>query len=86
VTRSLARLKNILPEVVEDRAYSDDIMFGCTPFKQAIEKAAIRFIDPQHQEKKKVLLIISSGKKEKLCFQVNHSFLLENVLELIFTG
>jgi hypothetical protein len=163
VTRSLASLKNILPEVVEDRAYSDDIMFGSTPFKQAIEKAAIRLIDAQHQEKKKVLLIISDGefeeipsslitvnllkrrgvviatgivgnknvlsqlvkqfshthppgtrlmleiaskasdfnevgiqwrdgktthilKEEKLCFQVNHSFLLENVLELVFTG
>lgn len=163
VTRSLASLKNILPEVVTDQVYSNDIMFGSTPFKQAIEKAAIRFIDPQHREKKKVLLIISDGefeeipssmitvdllkrrgvviatgivgnknvlsqlvkqllhthspgirlmleiaskasdfneagirwkegktihtlKDEKLCFQVNHSFLLENILELVFTS
>ena len=138
-------------------------MFGSTPFKQAIEKAAIRLIDPQHQEKKKILLIISDGefeeipstmitvnllkrrgvvivtgivqnknvlsqlvkrfshshspgtrlmleiastasdlkeegiqwkegktthilKEEKLCFQVNHSFLLESILEIIFTS
>jgi hypothetical protein len=163
VTRSLVSLKNILPEVVEDQIYTDDIMFGATPFKQAIEKAAIRLIDPQHREKKKVLLIISDGefeeipssmitvgllkrrgiviaagivgnknvlsqlvkrfshahspatqimleiaskasdfneegiqwkegktthtlKDEKLCFQINHSFLLENVLELVFTS
>jgi len=163
VTRSLASLKNVLPEVVKDQVYTDNIMFGATPFKQAIEKAAIRLIDPQHREKKKVLLIISDGefeevpssmitvnllkrrgviiatgivgnknvlsqlvkrfshshspgtrlmleiaskasdfnetgiqwkegktihtlKDEKLCFQVNHSFLLENILELVFTG
>jgi hypothetical protein len=162
VTRSLASLKNILPEVVEDQVYSDKVMFGSTPFKQAIEKAAIRLIDSQHREKKKVLLIISDGefeeipssmitvnllkrrgvviatgivgnknvlsqlvkrfshahppgtrlmleiaskasdfneagiqwkegkttnmlKDEKLCFQVNHSFVLENILELVFT-
>lgn len=163
VMRPLASLKNILPELVEDQVYTDDIMFGATPFKQAIEKAAIRLIDPQHREKKKVLLIISDGefeeipssmitvnllkrrgvviatgivgnknvfsqlvkqfshthssgahimleiaskasdfnetgirwkegktthilKEEKLCFQVNHSFLLENILELIIAG
>ena len=163
VTRSLASLKNVLPEVIKDQVYTDNIMFGTTPFKQAIDKAAIRLIDPQHQEKKKVLLIISDGefeeipsslitvdllkrrgvviatgivsnknvlsqlvkrfshthspetrimldiaskasnfneagiqwkegktthilKEEKLCFQVNHSFLLENILELVFTG
>jgi len=138
-------------------------MFGATPFKLALEKAAIRLIDSQHREKKKVLLVISDGefedmpsslitvnllkrrgviiatgivgnknvlsqlvkrlsrthspgtkllfeiasqasdfreegipwkegktthvlKEEKLCFQVNHSFLLENILELVFTG
>lgn len=66
VTRPLASLKNILPEVVEDKVYSDDIMFGSTPFKQAIEKAAIRLIDPQHQEKKKILLIISDGEFEEI--------------------
>ena len=162
VTRSLANLKNVLPEMVEDQVYTDNIMFGTTPFKQAVEKAAIRLIDPQHREKKKVLLIISDGefeeilssmitvnllkrrgvviatgiignknvlsqlvkrfshshspgtqimleiaskasdfneegiqwkegktthilKDEKLCFQINHSFLLENILELVFT-
>lgn len=25
-------------------------------------------------------------KEEKLCFQINHSYLLDNVLELIFTN
>lgn len=163
VTRSLANLKTVLPEVAENQVYTDDIMFGATPFKLALEKAAIRLIDSQHREKKKVLLIISDGefedmpsslitvnllkrrgviiatgvvgnknvlsqlvkrlsrthspgtkllfeiasqasdlreegipwkegktthvlKEEKLCFQVNHSFLLENILELVFTG
>ncbi|HEU5382674.1 MAG TPA: vWA domain-containing protein [Ktedonobacteraceae bacterium] len=163
VTRSLANLKTVLPEAAENQVYTNDIMFGATPFKLAIEKAAIRLIDPQHREKKKVLLIISDGefedlssslitvdllkrrgvviatgvvgnknvlsqlvkrlshahssgtklmfeiasqasdfreegipwkegkathvlKEEKLCFQVNHSFLLENILELVFTG
>ncbi|HEY1354317.1 MAG TPA: vWA domain-containing protein [Ktedonobacteraceae bacterium] len=163
VTRSLAGLTNILPEVADDQVYSENTMFGSTPFQQAIDKAAIRLIEPEHREKKKVLLIISDGefeedlssmttvnllkrrgvvlatgivgnknvlsqlvtcfshahapgtrlmidiascardfneagiqwkerktihtlKDEKLCFQVNHSFLLENILELIFTG
>jgi hypothetical protein len=163
VTRSLANLKTVLPEVAENQVYTDDIMFGATPFKLALEKAAIRLIDSQHREKKKVLLIISDGefedmpsslitvkllkrrgvviatgvvgnknvlsqlvkrlsrthspgtnlmfeiasqasdfkeegiqwkegktthmlKEEKLCFQVNHSFLLDTVLELVFTS
>ncbi len=157
-----ANLKTVLPEVAENQVYTNDIMFGATPFKLAIEKAAIRLIDPQHQGKKKVLLIISDGefeeipsslitvdllkrrgvviatgivgnknvlsqlvkrfshshsqgtqlmleiaskasdfneegiqwkegktthtlKEEKLCFQINHSFLLENILEVVFT-
>ncbi len=29
--------------------------------------------------------ITQSLKDEKLCFQINHSLLLENILELVFT-
>jgi len=42
--------------------YSEEVMFGATPLRQAIDRAAIRLIDEAYKDHKKVLLIISDGE------------------------
>ncbi len=37
-------------------------MFGTTPFRQALDRAAVRFIDETYKEHKQVLIIISDGE------------------------
>ena len=41
--------------------YSDEVMFGSTPFKEALDKAAIRFIDKKYAQHEKLFVIISDG-------------------------
>lgn len=64
IIRPLSQLSHILPEVVEEHVYSEEVMFGTTPFSQALDRAAVRFIDKSHKEKRKVLIIISDGEFE----------------------
>jgi hypothetical protein len=66
VIRPLGQLVNILPEVVNEHVYSEKVMFGSTPFNQALDKAAIRFIDRANIAKRKVLIIISDGEFAEL--------------------
>ncbi len=66
VTRPLGKLANILPEVVKEQVYSEKVMFGATPFKLALDKAAIRFIDQANKDKRKILIIISDGEFEEI--------------------
>lgn len=61
VVRSLKQLSNILPDTVEGHVYSNEVMFGSTPFKEALDKAAIRLIDKKYTNHEKLLLIISDG-------------------------
>ncbi|GCE27575.1 hypothetical protein KDA_30590 [Dictyobacter alpinus] len=62
VTRPIRQITNILPLIQTEHSTADKIMFGGTPFALALDKAAIRFIDPQYQENAKVLIIISDGE------------------------
>lgn len=62
VTRPLTALSNILPNVIEEHIYSDKVMFGTTPFRQALDRAALRFVDESHKNHNKVLIIISDGE------------------------
>ena len=41
--------------------YSDEVMFGSTPFKEALDKAAIRFIDKKYAQHEKLFVVISDG-------------------------
>jgi hypothetical protein len=66
VIRPLSQLVNILPEVVNEHVYSEKVMFGSTPFNQALDKAAIRFIDRANITKRKVLIIVSDGEFEEV--------------------
>lgn len=62
VFRPLSQLSNLLPNVVEEHVYSDEVMFGSTPFKEALDKAAIRLIDKAYTDRRKVLIVISDGE------------------------
>ncbi len=66
IIRPLSQLSNILPEVVEEHVYSEEVMFGTTPFREALDRAAIRFIDKSHKDRRKVFIIISDGEFENI--------------------
>jgi hypothetical protein len=62
VIRPLTTLSNMLPNILEEYIYSEEVMFGTTPFRQALDRAAVRFIDEAYKDHKKVLMIISDGE------------------------
>ena len=61
VVRPLRELSNVLPDTVEGHVYSDKVMFGSTPFKEALDRAAIRFIDKRYAQHEKLFVVISDG-------------------------
>jgi hypothetical protein len=66
IVRPLSQLSNILPEVIEEHVYSDEVMFGTTPFNAALDRAAIRFIDKSRKDRSQVFVIISDGEFENV--------------------
>lgn len=62
VVRPLTAVSHMLPNIIEEHIYSEEVMFGSTPLRQALDRAAIRFIDEAYKEYNKVLLIISDGE------------------------
>ncbi len=62
VVRPLPTVSHMLPNIIEEHIYSEEVMFGATPLRQALDRAAIRFIDEAYKDHKKVLLIISDGE------------------------
>lgn len=62
IVRPLTAVSNILPNIIEDQIYSEEVMFGATPLREALDRAAVRFIDEAYKNHKKVLLIISDGE------------------------
>ena len=66
IVRPLSQLSNILPEVIEEHVYSEEVMFGTTPFRQGLDRAAIRFIDKSYKDRRKVFIIISDGEFENV--------------------
>lgn len=62
IVRPLNAVATMLPTIIEGHIYSEEVMFGTTPLRQAIDRAAIRFIDEAYKDHKKVLLIISDGE------------------------
>ncbi len=62
VVRPLTAISHVLPNIIEEHIYSEEVMFGTTPLRQAIDRAAIRFIDEIYKDHEKVLLIISDGE------------------------
>lgn len=64
VVHSLKRISNLLPDIVEEHIYSKNVMFGSTPFQEALDKAAIRLIDTRYSNWRKVLIVISDGEFE----------------------
>jgi len=62
VVRPLNAVATMLPTIIEEHIYSEEVMFGSTPLRQAIDRAAIRLIDEAYTDHKKVLLIISDGE------------------------
>ncbi len=62
VVRPLPAVSHMLPNIIEEHIYSEEVMFGATPLRQALDRAAIRFIDDAYKDHKKVLLIISDGE------------------------
>jgi hypothetical protein len=62
VIRPLNTLANLLPAIFEEQVYSEEVMFGATPFRQALDRSAVRFIEEKYKDHKKVLLIISDGE------------------------
>ena len=66
IVRPLSQLSNILPEIIEEHVYSEEVMFGTTPFSAALDRAAIRFIDKSRKDSSKVFIIISDGEFENV--------------------
>ncbi len=62
IVRPLNAVSHMLPNIIEEHIYSEEVMFGATPLREAIDRAAIRFIDEVYKDHKKVLLIISDGE------------------------
>lgn len=62
VVRSLTAVSHIFPTIIEEHVYSEEVMFGTTPLWQALDRAAIRFIDEAYKDHQKVLVIISDGE------------------------
>lgn len=62
IVRPLNAVSHMLPNIIEEHIYSEEVMFGATPLRQTIDRAAIRFIDKAYKDHKKVLLIISDGE------------------------
>jgi len=62
VVRPLNAVATMLPTIIEEHIYSEEVMFGATPLRQAIDRAAIRLIEEAYKNHKKVLLIISDGE------------------------
>ncbi len=62
IVRPLSAVSHMLPNIIEEHIYSEAVMFGATPLREAIDRAAIRFIDEVYKDHKKVLLIISDGE------------------------
>lgn len=61
VVRPLTTLSSLLPNIFEEQLYSDEVMFGTAVFRQALDRAAMRFMDERYKDHQKILLIISDG-------------------------
>ena len=64
VIRPLKELQIILPEIVDQSLYTEDMMFGATPIYEAMQLASLRFLDRKFKDYNKILIIISDGKFE----------------------
>ncbi|MBI5352789.1 MAG: VWA domain-containing protein [Chloroflexi bacterium] len=71
VVRSLDQIQNLFPSVIESELYSDKVMFGSTPFLDALDRASSRLLDKAYKNRGKVLIVISDGN-----FREKHSSVL----------
>jgi hypothetical protein len=62
ITRPIAEISNLLPDVFDNEIYSESFMFGSTPIYQAINLASLRFLDKTSESYRKTLVIISDGE------------------------
>ena len=62
IIKSIHNYEQLPLQVDTQNASLDKFMSGGTPFAQAIDKAAMRFIDEAYQKKNKILVIISDGE------------------------
>jgi hypothetical protein len=65
VNRSVRKISTMLPDVIGNHIYSEEVMFGTTPFREALDRAAIRLLDKTYKSREKVLIIISDGEFEE---------------------
>ncbi|HYT42927.1 MAG TPA: vWA domain-containing protein, partial [Methylomirabilota bacterium] len=65
VTRSIRQISNMLPDVIGHQIYSQEVMFGTTPFREALDRASIRLLDKAYKNREKVLIVISDGEFEE---------------------
>ncbi|MBE3568125.1 MAG: VWA domain-containing protein [Thermogemmatispora sp.] len=61
VIRPLKSLSTLVPAEFEEQLCTAGVLFGATPFQEALDWAARRFLEPCYQQHRKVLLIISDG-------------------------
>ncbi len=62
VVRPLKQVINLLPDSFDENVYSDEFMFGSTPFTETMARVSIRFLDKGYKRYEKVLVIISDGE------------------------
>lgn len=63
--RSLPQVQSVLPQTKEDNVYSEEYMFGVTPFDKALDLAAMRILSPEYKTWRKALVLISDGEFER---------------------
>ncbi|WP_376795381.1 hypothetical protein [Thermogemmatispora sp.] len=61
VIRPLVNITALFPSNCEELLLTEGVLFGVTPFRAALDRAARRFLEPCYQQHRKVLLIISDG-------------------------
>ena len=63
--RSLPQVQSVLPQTKEDNVYSEEYMFGVTPFDKALDLAAMRILSPEYKTWRKALVLISDGEFDR---------------------
>jgi hypothetical protein len=66
VVKPVTKIFGLFPQSSDISLYSDEFMFGVTPIKDALDRAAVRLLDDAHQRKDKTLVLLSDGEFENI--------------------
>ncbi len=64
VVKPVTKILGLFPQSSDINLYSDEFMFGVTPIKEALDRAAVRMLDDSHKRKDRTLILLSDGEFE----------------------